>query len=129
VPFAIAFLVQKRELKKTDLVFEQTLPIFKNIGPKIKIETVKYISSSNQFHDSLKNSKKQNFGSYLKFGQLPYLAQVPTNFSFSESKSDLNRISLDFYELSSTLKHENFWRNLDELPSYLDGLTNTELKN
>ena len=94
------------------------------------IETLKYISKSNQFHQTffdLESTKnKQSFDSYLKFGQLPYLTKVKTKKTFLSNS--FNGFSLNFYELSSTLKTDRFWSNLDEIPAYLDSLPSLDTK-
>lgn len=151
-PFALGFsqfLADKSNFGTINPFFEKNLPVLKSFRPKLKFETLEYVSKSSLFNDSLLNRKdkltslplmepladkmhgqkmdfcKRNSSKFL-FGQPQFLAKIKKPQSFINKK--FTGVSCDFYILpsgnflSKLSSFETLARNLDELPSYLKGL-------
>lgn len=91
--------------------FQQNLPLFANLNPKLNYETLNYIVNLNS-HSKIE---------VLNFGQSQLLAKVKKPNSLISKK--INGISCNFYLLpSGNFLNDSTSQFLDDLPSYVQGL-------
>ena len=146
LPFALGFmdfLYKKNVYEKSDPFFQKNLPAFSCLTPKLNIETFEYIYKSNFFNNSEKNKTfdsslvKQIYDKKFLFGRPLFFAKVPIDKKNFLSTSAQKTFSLEnFNGLICNFEIEKparvffnnksldiFYQNLDELPSYLKGIS------
>ena len=128
LPFALGFgefIYKKYTSGKADSFFQKTLPAFTLLKPKLNYETFEYIAKSNFLNKEKKNLEEVLFGPTSQrtflFGQPNFIAKIKNSKDFSFNK--LNGLSYQFYITQiSPYSKDTFYKNLDELPSYLEAL-------
>jgi ATP-dependent Zn protease len=129
LPFGVAFFhfvsTTKKSDSKTESFFSKNLPIFVNFKPQLNYETFQYISAS-----TLKNRGTLSHSTFF-FGQPKFVAKCKNRNSNEKPASFLNfekkvsGLHLSFYTVPSGSffnQIDKSTRNLDELPSYVQGL-------
>lgn len=153
LPFAlgVAELISKKYTpQQSNLFFQKNLPAFTFLNPKINLETLEYILKSNFVTTgqiNLEESARQNDFSHLIqenfdkkffFGHPNFIARLKKPKIFSEKIFNGILCNFDNTALSDLFlvkKQEqiniqtNFYKNLDELPSYLKGIRSINEKN
>lgn len=133
LPFALGvaeFIYKKYTPQKPNIFFQKTLPAFTFLNSKINFETLEYVSKSNFLTTGQKNLEelviendfwqlgRENPDKTFFFGHPNFIARLKKPQIFSRKK--FNGLLCNFDTANFA---DSFYKNLDELPSYLKGLS------